>query len=250
MKVIQFNKETTSLDILGKLELTVDKEKINNLKKDLKNFKNKLIKKKYFKITEFISLSKNSDNYNYKKIKDFLENKSNEVPIELTKEKKNILKKLRNLSGIKKTHFNFNLSVLIQAMKEGNWILLDDINYAPQEIEGLMSLLEEDPTLIIYENDPVLYFTKDQNKIQSKETDFKIIKINPKFRLFITSSKDTNILAAIKSRCLCIKIKPFKEPKDYAELISNSLINTDISDNNIIEIAKKVGYAFYGLKKK
>ena len=154
---------------------------------------------------------------------------------------------LSNLRGLQKTHFNFNLSVLIKAMKDGDWILLDDINFAPQEIEGLMSLLEEEPTLMIYENDPVLFFTKDKNKIKNKETDFLI---HPNFRLFITSSIDTNISSAIKSRCLCIKIKPFKEPKDYAELISNSLINTGIAHNNIIDISKKIGYAFYGLKKK
>ena len=130
-------------------------------------------------------------------------------------------------------------------MKEGDWILLDDINFAPQEIERLMSLLEEEPSLMIYENDPPLFFTKDKTKIKNKETDFEI---HPNFRLFITSSKDSNIYLAIKSRCLCIKIKPFKEPKDYAELISNRLINTGIADKNVIEIAINVGYAFYKLK--
>ena len=94
-------------------------------------------------------------------------------------------------------------------MKEGDWILLDDINYAPQEIEGLMSLLEEEPTLTIHENDPILFFTKDKTKIQNKETDYEIHQIHPNFRLIMTTSKDTNISAAIKSRCLCIQIKPF-----------------------------------------
>ena len=116
-------------------------------------------------------------------------------------------------------------------MKEGDSILLDDINYAPQEIEELISLLEEDPSLIIYENDPVLFFTKNKTKISNKEKNFEIIEIHPNFRLFITSSSDVHISSAIKSRCICIKIKPFKESKDYAELISNSLINTGIADN-------------------
>ena len=105
-------------------------------------------------------------------------------------------------------------------MKEGDWVLLDDINFAPEEIEGLMPLLEEDPTLTIYENDPVLFFTKDKTKIKDDKKDFEI---NPNFRLIMTTSKEANISLAIKSRCLCIQIKPFKEPKDYSELIANNL---------------------------
>lgn len=246
LKVIQFNSETTSLDIIGRLELSVDKNKINELKKSLNRYKNKLIQSKYPKITKFIKVSEFLDIdgiYEFLKKEEYFINISDNLKIETEKMKE----QLSNLRGLQKTHFNFNLSVLIKAMKDGDWILLDDINFAPQEIEGLMSLLEEEPTLMIYENDPVLFFTKDKNKVKNKETDFLI---HPNFRLFITSSTDTNISSAIKSRCLCIKIKPFKEPKDYAELICNCLMNSGIGDNHIIEISKKVGYAFNVLKEK
>ena len=54
LKVIQFNSETTSSDILGRLELTIDEKKINDLKKSIKDFKDKLINSKYPKITELI----------------------------------------------------------------------------------------------------------------------------------------------------------------------------------------------------
>ena len=69
-----------------------------------------------------------------------------------------------------------------------------------------MPLLEEDPTLTIYENDPVLFYTKDKTKIKDDKKDFEI---NPNFRLIMTTSKEANISLAIKSRCLCIQIKPF-----------------------------------------
>ena len=243
LKVIQFNSETTSLDIIGRLELTVDQNKLKEIKNSIKQIKEKLIKFKYKKIIEFIVLSESLD----QSLKNFLGNTQNfpDVPKEIKDEINEVIQK--DFIGLEKTHFNFNLSVLIEAMKKGEWILLDDINFAPQEIEGLMSLLEEDPTLTIYENDPVLFFTKNKNKIKNEKTDFLI---HPNFRLFITSSNFINISSAIKSRCVCIKINPFKEPKDYAELISNSLINTSIADNNIIEISKKIGYSFYELKKK
>ena len=95
----------------------------------------------------------------------------------------------------------------------------------------------------IYEND--FYFTKDKTKIKNKDKDFLI---HPNFRLIMTTSKETNISLAIKSRCLCIKIRPFKEPRDYGELIANNLKYSDIADKNIIDIAQQIGYGFYKLK--
>ena len=252
LKVIQFNSETTSLDIIGRLELTVDKKKIEALKNSLNNFLENLIKLKYKKITEFIV---ESEIFDIAKIQNYLQketinfkfpyNYHEKISEEIKDEFEAIKTQLNNLTGIKKTHFDFKLSALVNAMKEGNWILLDDVNFAPQEIEGLMSLLEEEPTLKIYENDPVLFFTKDETKIKDEKTDFKI---HPNFRLIMTTSKDTNISPAIKSRCLCIQIKPFKEAKDYAELIANNLKYSDIADKNIVDIAQKIGYAFYKLK--
>ena len=249
LKVIQFNTETTSLDIIGRLELTIDKEKIGVFEKSLKDFIDDLIKIKYKKITELLVESENLDiskvsNFLEKEEKDFINNI--DYLDNIRDEYKKIKELLNDLGGIKKTHFNFNLSALIKAMKEGDWVLLDDINFAPEEIEGLMPLLEEDPTLTIYENDPVLFFTKDKTKIKDDKKDFEI---NPNFRLIMTTSKEANISLAIKSRCLCIQIKPFKEPKDYSELIANNLKYSDIADKNIIDIAKTIGYGFYKLKK-
>ena len=250
LKVIQFNSETTSLDILGRLELTIDINKINNLKSSIKSFIDKLIEIKYKKITEIIVESELLD---ISKIQEFLENEKEDFynyPVKIRNDFDEITKQLNDLGGIKKTHFNFNLSAVIKAMMQGDWVLLDDINFAPHEIEGLMPLLEEEPTLTIYENDPVLFFTKDKSKIKDKEADYEIHEIHPNFRLIMTTSKDTNISPAIKSRCLCIKIKPFKEPKDYSELIANNLKYCDIDVNNIIDIAKKIGNGFYKLKEK
>ena len=246
LKVIQFNSETTSLDIIGRLELTVDKEKLKNFKKSMEDFKQILIEKRYKKITELIIESEFLD---ISQIQKFLEKERNDIILSNSLQKKynDILEELESLKGIKMTNFDFKLSVLVNAMKNGDWILLDDINYAPQEIEGLMSLLEEEPTLKIYESNPILFFSK--NKAKTKiEIDEQYFEIHPNFRLIMTSSKDTNISPAIKSRCLCVQIKPFKEPIDYAELIANNLKYSDIADKNIIEISKKIGYGFYKLK--
>ena len=245
LKVIQFNSDTTNLDIIGRLELTIDKNKINTLKNSIYNFIEHLIEIRYKKITEIIVETELLDIAKLKKFFEVIKKDFYLCPNDIQEEYKMIYEQLKNLTGIKKTNFNFKLSALVRAMKEGDWILLDDINFAPQEIEGLMSLLEEDPTLKIYENDPVLFFTKDKKKIINKDSDFEI---HPNFRLIMTTSKDTNISQAIKSRCLCLQIKPFKKPKDYADLIANNLKYSDIAENNIIDISKKIGHAFYKLK--
>ena len=246
LKVIQFNSETTSLDIIGKLELTINKNKIKSLNEEIKKFTKILIKAKYKKITEFLVESELLD---ISKIREFLEKEEENF---FKEENNNIFnefidlkKQIKDLSGFKKTYFNFQLSALVRAMKDGDWVLLDDINFAPQEIEGLMSLLEEEPILKIYENDPALFYTKDKTKIKNKDTDFLI---HPNFRLIMTTSKETNVSLAIKSRCLCIQIEPFKEPKDYGELIANNLKYSDVADKNIIDIAQQIGYSFYKLK--
>lgn len=54
--------------------------------------------------------------------------------------------------------FRFVESVLPQAMRHGEWVLLDEINLAePQCIERLNPVLEQPPTLILSENDGTVF---------------------------------------------------------------------------------------------
>jgi hypothetical protein len=54
--------------------------------------------------------------------------------------------------------FRFVESVLPQAMRHGDWVLLDEINLAePQCIERLNPVLEQPPTLILSENDGTVF---------------------------------------------------------------------------------------------
>ena len=53
-------------------------------------------------------------------------------------------------------------------MEKGEWILLEDIHYAKDEIERLMSLLEENPTLTVYEKFPISFYAKIDNTILNK----------------------------------------------------------------------------------
>ena len=250
LRVIQFNKDTTSYDLIGRLELNLKKK--NNLKKLLVDIENDLMNQDniFPYLTEFIVLN---DSMNKSKILDFINDK-NKINSGNIKENKiyskieNLKKELNNQSITENIYFEFNHSVLLDAMEKGDWVLLDDINFAPQEIERLMSLLEEEPTLSIYEN---YEFNDNKNTLIYKK---KVInqksnekKINPKFRLFITSSKD-NVSSAIRSRCFYIKLKSSQTPKDYAIILSNFLINSNLEKKDIIKISKMFGNAFYELK--
>ena len=61
-------------------------------------------------------------------------------------------------------------------MENGYWKLLDNTNLKPQELEILMSLLEEEPELNIFEKD--IKYKKNTINIGENE-----IKIHDNFRL-------------------------------------------------------------------
>ncbi len=241
LKIIQFTNETDSTDLIGKYELKKEtkklKNKIDEIKKKLINYK------KYSDITNFICLIKEDKN-----ILDYL--KSIKV------EDKNIMENIKELIKIidsknenvlKNFNFNFSNSFLLEGMKNGYWILLDDINIKPEEIERLMSLLEEEPKLSIYED-----FENNTNKATTyvkNKTEENEIKIHENFRLFLTTSDEKKISSAIKSRCVNVKLKPFLNAQDYSILISNYLINSKIKEEkNIKIISKTIANAFFNLK--
>ena len=89
-------------------------------------------------LPEFIVLN---DSMNKPEILKFIndENKINIINDDTISSKiKNFKKELNNLSIIENINFEFNHSELLDAMEKGDWVLLDDINFAPQEIERLI----------------------------------------------------------------------------------------------------------------
>ena len=252
LKIIQFTNDTNSNDLIGRLELN----KYNfddELKEKLNEIKEILIKIQYEKITKFILILNEMEP---NKILNFIKNLNEEIINEENKKKlieiidnKKIIEDLEKLTGLN-MNFEFNKSVLLEAMEKGNWILLDDINLKPEEIERLMSLLEEDSKLSIYEdyqknseNNNVLTYKKDNiNKSKNEK------KIHSNFRLFISTSNDKLISPAIKSRCINVNLENFQNPKDYSILLSNNLLNSGFDDENIKIISKCMANGFFNIK--
>ena len=237
LRIIQFTKETNSSDLIGKLKLT--KKEISLLKDDLNYIQNYLIKNEFKEITKFIIYNSSMDIPRLLEIlKQFDGNKEPKI---------NSVKKILEKNTIlKNINFDFIYSFLINAMKYGEWVLLDDIHFAKAEIERLMSLLEEEPTLVIYENEQNKIFIKPKNK--NRQGINNEIDIHPDFRLFITSSNEKIISQAIKSRCLVVNLRQFEEPEDYAILIANSIMNSKLEEDNIINVSKYIANSFSKMK--
>jgi midasin (ATPase involved in ribosome maturation) len=107
LKVIQFTSETNSFDLIGRLEL--NKNKIDELKKDLEDLQNYLIEKQYLKITKLILLIQS---FNIEKIINLLKEEEEIIKnYEYDNDKYNKLKEnLQNYcKGIKGINFGFNL---------------------------------------------------------------------------------------------------------------------------------------------
>ncbi|OUM69791.1 hypothetical protein PIROE2DRAFT_57210 [Piromyces sp. E2] len=246
LNVIQFNTETSSSDTIGRLEMSVDPNEVSKIKYELNKLMNILINDEWPKITSFIKFI-NEETLNSESMNEYFDKLIKEYPLsQEASEQLNICcRKLKHFSTLSCTSFEFQKSLLINAMEKGEWVLLDDVNYAPQEIERLMSLLEENCSLTIYEQNPPVIYSREFKE----DTDFiKHKQIHENFRLFVITSNESVLSAAIKSRCLCVKLQPFAEPQHYAELISSCLNDSYIPDSSIITTAKHVGKAFYDIK--
>ena len=85
-----------------------------------------------------------------------------------------IIEDLKVISILNNINFDFFYSVLVDAMEKGEWVLLDDIQFAKAEIERLMSLLEEDPSLTIYESEESKIFRRNL-RIKNKKKSIIIL---------------------------------------------------------------------------
>ena len=116
--------------------------------------------------------------------------------------------------------FVFIESEFVEAIREGWWVLLDNINSAPSEVlERLNSLTEDNPMLSLYEN------SKEQILSQSNG-------IHPNFRLFTTANVNriysNKLSAGFLNRVIRICLPSMdewnsKNDSDLHELVSSQL---------------------------
>ena len=222
--------------ILDKLE---EEEiiKISYLIKQINDygFKNKIIDDSQENIKKW---GKNDFNENIEKIKKELENiKSEDIKFidDITNEEKNtkndILVK-ENIEIIQDmilpaNRFKSITSTMVKALKNGDWILIDNIQLAPpQIIELISSLCGSKPSLDLVEKGDEFSF--------SSENDAKN-KIHDDFRIFITidptSSINSNVIEqSLRPKCINFNLPPIDSKAEYSAQIFHSALKNSIKN--------------------
>ena len=132
-----------------------------------------------------------------------------------------------------KPKIEFQEGPLPQAMRNGEWILIEDIHMAVGELlERFNSLCEECPTFKLLEadesnasNESANLSEQDESKkavIFSRDPKENEIQIHSDFRLFFTmSTKDVSTIPApLLSRCIIIATDSLSNVKNVQELVS------------------------------
>ena len=137
------------------------------------------------------------------------------------REIKDLLASLIRCPSSNALNFVFVESEFVNAIKNGYWVLLDNVSSAPQEVmERINSLLEEKPSLNIYE-----YHDGEELTAQNG-------KIHPKFRLFSTVNvrreSGNKLSSAFLNRVIKICLPP----------LDNQLSANNLPSHEVFQIAE------------
>ena len=128
-------------------------------------------------------------------------------------------------------------SDFIKALREGEWVLIDGIESAPNQIiEKIISLCGDNPELNIFETGKGIYFRKEKSENAEK--------INENFHLFITcnTSKDSSkkIDQSLFSKCMTFTSPQIDSTVEDAALVLYSKINNDNDQDILINISSRL----------
>ena len=109
------------------------------------------------------------------------------------------LKMLVKMHGKKDVHFIFVEGPLLEAIRKGDWFLLDNVGQTPGDVlERLNSLLEAEPVLELCEGAKMETLSRENGKIHK---DFRFIATN-------NTDRRSNVFStAILNRCIVINLK-------------------------------------------
>eukprot|EP00467_Chlorarachnion_reptans_P010801 CAMPEP_0114502740 /NCGR_PEP_ID=MMETSP0109-20121206/9264_1 /TAXON_ID=29199 /ORGANISM="Chlorarachnion reptans, Strain CCCM449" /LENGTH=7408 /DNA_ID=CAMNT_0001680699 /DNA_START=96 /DNA_END=22323 /DNA_ORIENTATION=+ len=135
---------------------------------------------------------------------------------------------LKQLNANHGANFIFVESELVHALRNGNWILLDNINSAPPPvIERLNSLFEEDSELAIYEHSNGEKFSRSNGTI------------HPHFRIFATANTKRlhshKLSSALLDRCVRVWLPQIdKMDGEIEAILSSKFAETKIAATPVL----------------
>ena len=209
---------------------TFDKKKLENLIDEIKEIL-ELKDTQYSNLTvpEYKEIIKKINS----KIEELKEEKKTDTSIDLLiKTKKKISLIISPVNQIQYKESDF-----IKALRDGEWVLVDGIESAPNQIiEKIISLCGDDPELNIFESGKGIYFSK-ENKDGSE-------KINDNFHLFITcnSSKENSkrIDQSLFNKCMNFTSPQIDSKVEDAALVLFSKIKKNNNENILINLSSRL----------
>ncbi|KAA6391978.1 MAG: putative NEK protein kinase, partial [Streblomastix strix] len=245
--VIQFKEDTDSSAIIGSLEISGNEELAKKLIRRAKDIAERLIDTRHPLSIE-LAVDALSDQPDISDVEIILRKISenpfqNNIDInqqelnQIQTDSKQLIADIAEFQQQSTRNFIFKEGILLRMMRQGGWILLDGVESAPHEVERLMSLLEEEPTLAVYEGvNPMIFHGRGVKRdIQNNEEKFifeeekdnreeENIEIAEGFQIFITCNDLKKLSPALRSRCFCIQIETAQDEEQLKEL-SESVLN-------------------------
>ena len=128
---------------------------------------------------------------------------------------------------------------MITALKNGNWVLIDNIQFAsPQIIEIISGLCGKNPFLDLIEKGEDFYFSSEENSKNKIHKDFRIfITVDPSYSI------NSNIIdQTLRPKCISFNLPSLDSKLEYsAQIFHSSLKNSmkkDFNSDIIIDKSK------------
>ena len=152
--------------------------------------------------------------------------------------------------------FKYKYSSFCESLEKGDWILIEQIESAPNEIiERLLPLTEENPEFkIIQDAKEITYKKKQNNEKNGINQDNNIKDISQDFRIFFTfnpARADFKINSKFLSNCIIFCLPQNDSLIEYSTQISYGILRKGNIDKNIsFELAKRFSQVHQLVKKK
>jgi MoxR-like ATPase len=235
ISVIQFHSDTDSASIVGSLEIDGDAVQVEKLRKDIWRLTDLLIQIEHPLSLELanMALEDDADLSVLARILRQILTRASEDPSSIRSDILVELKRLNNaiqrFLAQSVQNFVFKEGPLLKRVRQGGWVLLDGVDAAPHEVERLMSLLEEDPTLAVYEGVAPLRFVAKRSRLVrridlSSSVREQLVEISHEFQIFITCRDPRKLSPALRSRCFCVHIESPSGEDGMKELAESVLM--------------------------
>jgi MoxR-like ATPase len=241
--VVQFNPDTDSASMIGILELDGNPEDHERLCNRARDFVTKAIRHAtVHSISLALSVFGHRPNFNKlrQSLNNLIANSRDPNPMdpvfsdpEFIQEAEFLADEIDRFLSSSIRNFVFKEGSLLRMMRYGGWILLDGVDPVPQEVERLMSLLEEEPSLAIYEGiRPLIFYggTSKRPEVRlpgsfgpGSQIEAELIPISPDFQIFITCRDPRKLSPALRSRCFCAHLQTPSNVDQLSELARHVL---------------------------